>query len=140
MMTKRIFAFFVAIAMILFTSSVFATNEIKQSMDKAGSSVKNVVNGAETVVKDGANAVGTGAKDLGNTFANGAARVTSNDGYSTARTQATTRSMTTNNGTILGMSANTWTWFILAIAALAIVGLVWYYAMQNKSEYSDRKD
>lgn len=140
MMTKRIFAFFVAIAMILFTSSVFATNEIKQSMDKAGSSMKNVVNGAETVVRNGADAVGTGAKDLGNTFADGAARVTNNDGYSTARTQATTRSMTTNNGTILGMSANTWTWFILAIAALAIVGLVWYYAMQNKTEYSDRKD
>lgn len=43
----------------------------------------------------------------------------------------------TTNGRFLGMSANTWTWFVLAIAAIAIVGLVWYYAMQNKNEYNN---
>ena len=50
--------------------------------------------------------------------------------YTVARTS-------TEGGTIMGMSANTWTWFILAIVAIAIVGLVWYYAMQNSNEYND---
>ena len=49
----------------------------------------------------------------------------------------TTRTTDTTNGTFLGMSSNTWTWFVLAIVAIAIVGLVWYYAMQNKNEYNN---
>ncbi len=153
-MTKKVFAIIIAIVLMLCVSNVFAANnELGDSMNKAGNTVRNVVGGAENVVedaagaigtgiKDTANAVGSGVRDLGNTFSAGAARVTNNDNmnndnYTTTRT-ATTRAATTgNNATFLGMSANTWTWFILAIVTLAIVGLVWYYAMQNKNEYTD---
>lgn len=164
-MTKKIFAIIIAILLIFATSSVFATN----TMDKAGSMVKNVVDGTGNVLRDtgaaitdgaknlgedigngaknmgetinnGARNVGeainNGARDAGAALSNGASRVTTdltrNDnrdgGYTATRTS-------TESGTIMGMSANTWTWFILAITALAIIALVWYYAMENKNEY-----
>lgn len=152
-MTKKIFAFLLVLTLIFATSCVFAANELKDSMDKTKGTVNNVANGAGTVVKDAGTAITDGVKDVGNAIndgvrgiggavADGANKVTSdmtrtdnienNDGYRATRTA--------NEGTIMGMSANTWTWFVLAIAALAIVGLVWYYAMQNKNEYHNHND
>lgn len=148
-MTKKVFAIIIAIVLMLCVSNVFAANnELGDSMNKAGNTVKNVVGGAENVVEDAAgaigtgvkntaNAVGTGVKDLGNTFSTGAARVTNNDHRNNSNYTTTRTATTGNKATFLGMSANTWTWFVLAIVTLAIVGLVWYYAMQNKNEYSD---
>lgn len=138
-MTKKICALFIGLALILTTSFVFAANiEVGDSMNKSGNTIKNVVGGAENVVGDVAGAIGTGIRDLGNTFADGASRVTNNQtnrntGYTTTRTATNPA----NNGTFLGMNSTTWTWFVLAIAAIAIVGLVWYYAMQNKNEYNN---
>lgn len=139
-MTKKILAVLIALFLLLSTSYVFAANnELGESMHKATNTVRNVVGGTENVVENAAGAIGTGVKDLGNTFTDGAARVTDgkNDGYNTTRT-TTTR--TANNNTFLGMNSTTWTWFVLAIAAIAIVGLVWYYAMQNKNEYNNHND
>lgn len=139
-MTKKILAVLVAIFLLLSTSYVFAANnEVGDSMHKATNTARNVVGGAENVVEDAAGAIGTGVKDLGNTFTDGAARVkdNANDGYNATRT-ATAR--TANNNTFLGMNSTTWTWFVLAIAAIAIVGLVWYYAMQTKNEYNNHND
>lgn len=136
-MTKKIIAFILALCILCLTCSVFAANnELNDSLHKTTNTVRNVVGGAENVVENGAAAIGNGVKDLGNTFSAGASRVTTdatnmahNDGYAATRTA--------NTGTFAGMNGNTWTWFILAIAALAIIGLVWYYAMQNKNEYND---
>lgn len=139
-MTKKIFALIIGVFLILTTSCVFAANnEFSDSMNKSGNTIKNVVGGAENVIEGAGSAIGTGIRDLGNTFADGAARVTNNgntrnNGYQTTRTAT---NPTTNNGTFLGMSSTTWTWFVLAIATIAIVGLVWYYAMQNKNEYNN---
>lgn len=153
-MTKKIFAFIIGLVFIFATSSVFATNELKDSMDKTGSSISNIVNGAGSVIKDAGTAVKEGAQDIGNTVSNGVkdagsalmngaekltsdvtrtdTRSSANNGYTTTRTSTDAK--------IMGMSANTWTWFILAIAALAIVALVWYYAMQNQTEYNHHND
>lgn len=152
-MTKKIFAFILVLTLIFATSCVFAANELKDSMDKAKNTVNNVANGAGTIVKDAGTAITDGVKDVGNAIndgvrgiggavADGANKVTSdmtrtdnvgnNYDYTAVRTA--------NEGTIMGMSPNTWTWFVLAIAALAIVGLVWYYAMQNKNEYHNHND
>ncbi len=138
-MTKKIFALIIGIILIVSTSYVFAANaELSDSMNKSGNTIRNVVGGAENVIEDTAGAIGTGIRDLGNTFADGASRVRNNgnngnSGYTTTRTATNP----TNNGTFLGMNSNTWTWFILAIVTIAIVGLVWYYAMQNKNEYNN---
>lgn len=130
-MTKKFIVVLLAIFLLLSTSYVFAANnELGDSANKTSNTVRNVVGGAENVVEDAAGAIGTGVRDLGNTFTDGAARVrdNGNDGYDATRT-ATAR--TANDNTFLGMNSTTWTWFVLAIAAIAIVGLVWYYAMQN---------
>ena len=105
-MSKKIFAFILGFTIILATSFVFATNELKDSMDKTKTSVQNTTSHISDSIT----------------------RTDTQNGYTATRTNA-------ENSTILGMSANTWTWFVLAIAALAIVGLVWYYAMQNKTDY-----
>ena len=141
-MTKKIFAFILVLILLFATSSVFAANELKDSMDKTKGTVNNVANGAGTIVKDVGNAINDGVRGVGGAVADGANKVASdmtrtdnvrnNDGYTAVRTA--------NEGTIMGMSPNTWTWFVLAIAALAIVGLVWYYAMQNKNEYHNHND
>lgn len=138
-MLKKIFALIIALSLIVCTSYVFANNELGDSMNKTGNTIKgaaegarNVVGNVENGVEAGAAGVMNGIKDLGNTFSAGASRVTNdanramtsnNNNYSATRTST--------GGTFMGMNGNTWTWFILAIAALAIVGLVWYYAMQN---------
>ena len=150
-MTKKIFALFLAIVFALFTTSVFAANnEIGDSLNKAGNSVRNVIDGAGTVIKDGVNGITNGVQNAGNAVSNGSHTVgntisntntqntnTDNDGYNATRTIEPRTTTARTNNTFLGMSGTTWTWFILAIAALAIIGLVWYYAMQNKNEYND---
>ena len=139
-MTKKIFGVVITILLILSTSYVFAAeNEFGDSMNKAANTARNAVGGAENIVEDAVGTIGTGVKDLGNTFTDGASRVmdngsnAANNGYTATRTATTD---TTNNGRILGMSSFTWTWFILALVTIAIVGLVWYYAMQNSNEYN----
>lgn len=145
-MTKKVFSFIIALSLMFSTSFVFAESELKDSADKAGNTMQNVVNGAGTVlkdagegIKDGARNIGEdikdGARDVGGAINNGArdmTRTDNNDGYTATRTS--------DNGTIMGMSGTTWTWLVLGIAALAIVALVWYYAMQNKNEYNHHND
>lgn len=140
-MTKKIFLVIVACVLMALTSTVFAAGELQDSMDKAGANIKNAVEGTGNVIKDGASAVGNGVKDLGDSMKNGVNTTTgamtanNNDGdtgYTAVRTAT--------DGTFMGMNGTTWTWFILAIAALAIIGVVWYYAMQNSSEYREENN
>ena len=134
-MLKRIISLILAICIIFATSFVFANNagtETEQSLNKTGESVKNVMDNAGNMVRDGVGHIENGIEDLGNTFSAGAARTPSNNdntrNYTTARTSNGT-------ATFAGMTANTWIWFVMAIAAVAIVALVWYYAMQNDTHY-----
>jgi sensor c-di-GMP phosphodiesterase-like protein len=137
-MTKKIISFLIAIFIIFATSSVFAANEIKDTMEKAGNGVQNVVDGAGNIINDAGTAINNGAKSVGNAVSNGTNMLATdmtradntNSNYSATRTST--------DSTIMGMSANMWTWFVLAILALAIIALVWYYAMQNNNTYDDR--
>ncbi len=141
-MLKKTFSLLIATFLILITTNVFAANdEFGQSMNKAGNGVRNVVGGAENVLEDAASGIGAGMQNMGNALKEG---TTNNDnmdngslengGYSATRT-ATPRATADNNAT--GIGTNAWTWIILAIAAILIVGLVWYYAKQNKNQYND---
>ena len=150
-MLKRIITLILAICIIFATSFVFASNdagsEVKDSLDKTGDSVRNTVDNAGNavrstvdnagnMVRDGVGHIENGIEDLGNTFSAGAARTTNhnnNSGYKTARTS-------TDAATFAGMTANTWVWFVMAIATVAIIALVWYYAMQNDVNYRKNND
>jgi len=154
-MSKKIVTLLVALFLMFTTSFVFAAenagNGMQDSLNKAGNTIGNVVNGAGNVVRNGVGAIENGIENLGNTFSAGASRVTNNNNNNHNNNSNNTNNNTGNNnngannnyttartatgtGTFAGMSANTWTWFILAIAGLAIVGMVWYYSMQNNSE------
>lgn len=142
-MTKKIVSFIIALSLIFATSFVFAASELKDSADKTGETMQNVVNGAGTVLKDAGEGIKDGAQNIGEDIKDGARNVgeaVNNGARDMTRTDNNDRytaRRTSDNGTIMGMSGTTWTWLVLAIAALAIVGLVWYYAMQNKNEYNN---
>jgi hypothetical protein len=134
-MTKKVFAFLIAIFITFATSSVFAANEVKDAMDNAGNGIQNVVDGAGNVIKDAGNTISNGTKNVVNAVSNEANMLSTgmtNNNYTATRTST--------DATIMGMSANTWTWFVLAIVALAIIAVVWYYAAQNNTEYNNRND
>ena len=149
-MTKKIFASILALTFIFVSSCVFATNELQDSMNKSGNTLKNVVDSAGTVLENAGTTITRGVEDVGETLGNGARDITRGvtNGSSSITTDMTrndnrdndnggyTAVRTANDGTIMGMSPNTWTWLVLGIAALAIVALVWYYAMQNKNDYN----
>lgn len=139
-MLKKVFSLLIVTFLVFFTCNVFAANnEFGDSMNKAGNAVRNVVGGAENVVEDAASGIGAGVQNIGETFNNGNNDnmdngSLENGGYDATRT-ATPRTISDNNGT--NTNSNMWTWIILAIAAILIVGLVWYYAKQNKNQYND---
>ena len=125
-------------SLVLFTSSIcFAANLMQgaeSTLERAGEGVHNMVNGATEAagnakdgvssmvedIKNGAENAGDKARD-GMSKAEGAVSdMTTDNGYTATRTSA---SGITNTGT-------NFVWIILAIAAIAIVALVWYYGAQ----------
>ena len=117
-----------------------------RSIDKTGNSMKNVVSGnvvkdAGNMVKDemnmienGINNVDDGMRNVGNTMKdtvdneNNTGVVGTNGGnYNTTRTSADQ----TLNGGVNTMTATTWMWIILIVAAFTIMAAIWYYATQG---------
>ena len=132
-------------------------NEIMRSIDKTENSMKNVVSGnvvkdagnmvnnEMNMIKDGANDVGEGIKDTGNTVRDGVDNTendmnrnndnnnnagvagTNGGNYNTTRTSVDQ----TLNGGVNTMTATTWMWIILIVAAVTIMAAIWYYATQG---------
>lgn len=119
----------------------------------------NVINDAGNMVRDGINSVEDGMNDVGNGMRNAGNTVggtiddmgnmnndnnninnndnndnnntavtgLNNGGYNTTRTSV---DQTLNNG-INTMTATTWMWIILIVAAVTIMAAIWYYATQG---------
>lgn len=103
-------------------------NDAKGAVNEAVNDVRDVVGGAENAMNDTVNSVTNGMNNRS---------MSNTTGYTANRT-ATTSS---NESTFLGMGSTAWTWLILAIAAVAIVALVWYYSSQitNRRNYDDNE-
>ena len=122
-MKRKSFIILSILFALLFISTLsFANNDIK---DGVHSATDTVIDGASNLANDARKGVGAientiedGAKDIGNAVFN------DNNDYTATKT-ATTE--TTTNG----MNSTLWTWVILAVAAVVIIGLVWYYASQD---------
>ena len=142
-------------------NSINLGNEIMQSIDKTENSFKNVVSGnvvtdTTNYMKDGITNVGNSVRDMGrevtgtvnnmdniesinnndNTNNNKDNKADNNrkgnveENYNAARTTAIAE--TINSG-INSMSATTWMWIILILAAVIIMVAIWYYATQSNS-------
>ena len=123
-MKRKTFIILYILFAILFISTIsFANNDIKDGVHSATDAVidgaSNLVNDARKGVGAIENTVENGAKDIGN-----AIHHDNTNGYTATRTATT--GTTTN-----GMNSTLWTWVILAVAAVVIIGLIWYYASQN---------
>lgn len=150
-MTKK---FIIAIIIILCASFIttysFAADEIKNGAMEATNTVRNVVgdaeNGIENVAKDAAGAIRKGTGDIENAGENITGDVKNGANNIEKSGENIRNDITTNNGEtndgytakrtatgMFGTNNTMWTWLILAVIAVAIIGLIWYYTVQNKS-------
>lgn len=131
----------ILVSVILFvlcvcSSFVCATNEVKNAVSNVTNTVVDGVNHLGSDVRNGVGAAENGIEgaldmnngDNKNTTTNNNRMTTTND-YAVTRT--TTDAMT-NNGT-----SNLWIWLIVGIAAIMIIGLVWYYGTQNRTHHDE---
>ena len=119
-MTKKLFLLVSIIFAFLFISSFsFAANT---TANPVKDTVNGLTGGAANAVNHAANAAGA-AGTARTHVANPAPRASANNtGYTATRTTA---------GAIGIMNNNVITWVILAVAAIIIISLVWYYAVQD---------
>ena len=148
MKNKSLIIFSIILAILFISTICFATNDMSNNIKNGIHSITNTtvdgvsnlandvrsgIQNAENAIEDSAknvgNAITDDARDLGNTVSNGIneaeATITDNNGYTATRT---TVGDTAESGI---MNSSIWTWIILAVAAVIIVSLVWYYASQH---------
>ena len=136
-MKRKSFILLVALFVICISTLSFA--------DDMGNNIKNTVNGATNTVVDGtqnlAEDVRTGIGNAENTIENGARNIGNavmdgaNDVMNMGDNDYTaTRTATEDVSIIDNTAATTWTWIAVAIAAIVIVSLVWYYSAQHHTE------
>lgn len=149
-MNKKIGISIAIIISMIFSFTVCFANDGGNMVQDAANGVRNVVGGAENAVEDAAKGVTDGAKNVtnnienvGNKAENKASNMTSSDNsrMSTNNSYTATRTSTgTEANTFMGMTATSWTWLIMGIAAIAIIALVWYYSAQMRSSNYDDHD
>lgn len=137
-MKKFILAFTLIFTLLLISSIsiVSANNDAGNAAMKATDGVRNVVGGAENAVEDvvdgdnGNNSTnGLNTMENGN---NGDNSTTQNNGMSTTGDFTATRTAT-NNGTTDSLGT-AWTWIIVAIIAIVIIAVIWYYSTRTNDE------
>ena len=133
-MKRKSFILLIAFLLIAFSTVCFAND--------MGNNIKNTINGATNTVVDGTqnlaedvrsgvgtaeNTIENGVNNVGNAVMDGANSIedAGDDAYTTTR--AVADDATTRNA----MNSTTWVWVILAIAAIVIIGSVWFYASQH---------
>lgn len=144
---KVLFTLLLISLLVLSTCYSFAATGVGNAIKDAGNTAGNLVSGATGAIVDGTknltnsagnmmndmtNANGDRENDATNTLAtNNGIFDTNTDNYTATRTA-------TDNGNMLGISGNTWTWLIVGVAGIAIVSLVWYYGAQYEHRnYND---
>ena len=167
MKARTILAIVLSIALILFASTCFATDNTEQDamsvvqnvMENAGDGVKNVVNGTGNVVGGAVTGIGRGIGNMGNSINEGmqnmenttenttentenmGGMINDTNGDYTAQRTATTRDGTgATTGTFFGMNATAWTWVIMGIVGASIIALVWFYGKQREDGYNTKHD
>lgn len=144
-MYKKLFisTLVLVLAILSFSITFAANNEMRDAVNSVGNGVRNVVGGAVNGVEDAAKGISNASKDatanmvqtannIGNSMMeNGDNNNTNKDTNNGTNTDAYTATRTAvEDNTLMGMNSTAWTWLIIGIAGIAIVALVWYYSMQ----------
>lgn len=120
------------LALVFSFSPILAANN---DMGIVGNTIENAAEGAKNVVEDAI----TGTENIVEKGADGV-KNTSDDMMnvtdSNTKNYTATRTSTSGQTTIAGMTATTWTWIIVAILGALIIALVYYYANQNTTSIS----
>ena len=137
-MNKKFFvSFLLSLAITFSFTFCLATDNMEQDLQKAGNDVRNFVGGTENKIENA-------TKDIANTSRNvtGTMENNMNNGVTSMRNSYTSmRTSTTENESLMGMNSNTWTWIIVAITAISVIALIWYYSMQyTKNNHYDDED
>ncbi len=144
-MNKKIFLTLLVVSLFIISlcSYSYAANNAMNTAKNAVMDVGNSIGGAAVTAKnaivDGAKDIKNGATTLGNDTMNTADNI-GNDARNTVDdtvgvldngdTNYTATRTATGNDNLFGMSNMAWTWLILGIVGIIIVGLVWYYGSQ----------
>mgnify|MGYP005772886795 CR=1 FL=1 len=132
-LVKKTFLFLVVVLSCLFISNFASANttNMMNSMHNGVEDVRNAVGGAENMVENAAKDTTTTVKDGLENMGNSAQNMMNGSTYSADRTAtggATTRSaMETATGN------NIWTWVIVGVVALMIIGIIWYMVSRNNN-------
>lgn len=147
-MKKKLFfsILFLIITTTFCFSYSFATNNPVDS-------IRNAVGGAENVVEDAAKGVTNGVRegmnkveDAGENMANKATDNKENSTFTGMVTDNnnkgnyTAQKTATGAGSIFGANSTLWAWVTMAILAVVIVALVWYYGKQFKYSSHNNND
>lgn len=138
-MTKKfLIAALIILCTIFITNYSLAMNEIKDATNTVQNVVQNTENGVENVAKDTAGAIKEGTNKVENAGQNMTNDMMGDSDSSTDTSANNGEYDATRTSTgMFGMNNTVWTWIILAVIAAAIIGLVWYYAVQNNNSYEE---
>ena len=149
-MKKIIISSFLLFTISLFSIQLFAATvdaDIKSNTENTKNSVLNTVNGAKNATMNIGNSVENGIEDAKNTVTESAQK-SKNSIASTGNAAMNTMESMENNynvqkaatdTTVLGMNTNSWTWLIIGVVGLVIIGLVWYYGAQHEHKDFDNQ-
>jgi hypothetical protein len=134
-MTKKLLILLSLFFCILFVSTVcFATVDI----NTVGNTVRDGVKATENAIGNTAGGISNGVTQMGND-ASSITDTNRTDGGQTTTDYTATRTATDGGTDATGfMGSTAWTWVILAIVAIIIIALVWYYANQNTNTRNDQ--
>lgn len=126
MLKKSLFVLFIITCILCVSNVCFANNTMNDMKDGVKSATNTVVDGVKNLAEDAREGVGDAQNSIeGALTMNTNTAGTNTNGYTSARTSATMADTTTRTSTL-------WIWAIVAIAAIGIIGLVWFYSTENR--------
>ena len=143
-------------ALCIFSGFVSATDTVKNTVSNVTNTVVdgtanlandvregvgNLENGIENTVdmnnmtngSNNSNTINDGTRDDNTATDNNAGVMTIDNGNGTAGTDGYATTRTTADAITNDNTSTLWTWLIVAIAAIVIIGLVWYYGASSRS-------
>lgn len=141
MRKKLLISTLILLLTISLANLCFAFDDTMNSLDNAGQAVGNVMSGIGNDVREGAENVGNmvqeGTQGVGNAITTGGNSVMNGIENMGNGNYTATRTATTVNAGYTNINPSMWIWITMAIAAISIVALVWYYASQHETKRED---